>query len=291
MNLTRRGRVGLGVARRVAAGQSWPGFGTVRQVGARQGAAGQSRPGVAGQGEARLGTARLFIHKSRGFSMTTVTKTSSNGKPAEGMSTDAPLLAIDRIAEETIQVPIIGVTPLIMHRFSEKAKRQMLDAAQGKQTPKQPKDPQAEYEAAFYRVGEDKYGLPADAFKQATVGAARFYGKAVSMTALKQFVFVRGELGDDGRALVVISGAEPKMREDVVRVGRGGTDLRYRPEFYPWSATLDVTYFTSVITRGSVLSLIDAGGLAIGVGEWRPERDGTFGTYRIDPDRAVEVVS
>lgn len=79
------------------------------------------------------------------------------------------------------------------------------------------------------------------------------------------------------------------MREDVVRLGRSGTDLRYRPEFWPWSATLRVTYFPTVLTRSSVLSLIDAGGLAVGVGEWRPERDGTFGTFRIDTDREVEV--
>lgn len=219
--------------------------------------------------------------------MTTITSsTNGNGQHA------AEALAIDRIAEERLFVPILGVTPLIMHRFSEKAKKQMLDASQGRQTPKQPKDPQAEYEACFYRLADGGYGFPADAFKQATVGAARFYGKAVTMTALKQFVFVRGQLGDDGRQLVpVASENEPTMREDVVRVGRGGSDLRYRPSFHPWHATLDVTYFTSVLTRESVLSLIDAGGLAIGVGEWRPERDGTFGTYRIDPDRDIEVIA
>jgi hypothetical protein len=81
------------------------------------------------------------------------------------------------------------------------------------------------------------------------------------------------------------------MREDVVRVGRGGSDLRYRPEFWPWSATLEVIYFSNAITRETVLSAIDAGGLAIGVGDWRPERTGTFGTYRIDPDAEVEVLS
>lgn len=201
---------------------------------------------------------------------------------------DAPLIAIERLPEETMRVPIIGTSPLIMHRFSEKAKKQMLDAAQGKHSPKQPKDPQAEYEACFYRLADGGYGMPADAFKQATVSAARFYGKAVSMTALKQFVFVHGAKADDGRQLVKIEGAEPEMREDVVVVGRGGSDLRYRPQFTEWSVTLVVTYFTSVITRDSVLSLIDAGGLAVGVGEWRPEKNGTFGTYRIDPDGAVE---
>ena len=38
------------------------------------------------------------------------------------------------------------------------------------------------------------------------------------------------------------------------------------------------------------LSLIDAGGMGIGVGEWRPEKDGAFGTYRIDPSREVKVI-
>lgn len=198
---------------------------------------------------------------------------------------------IDKIAAETIRVPILGTTPLIVHRFSEKAKREMLDAMQGRKSPKQPKNPEAEYEAAFYKFQDGGYGLPVTAFKQATVGGARFYGRnQVTMTGLKAFIFLKGELGIDGLGLARIDG-EPKMREDVVRIGRGGTDLRYRPEFRDWSTSLDVTYVTSALTRESVLSLIDAGGMGIGVGEWRPERDGDFGTYRINPDKDIEVLS
>lgn len=210
--------------------------------------------------------------------------TTSNGKTDE----QAPLIEISRIAEERMRVPILGTSPLIVHRFSEKAKRQMLDAAQGRRTPKEPKDPVAEYEACLYRLPDNRYGFPADSFKQATVSAARFYGKQLTMTALNQFVFFLGEIGDDGRQMVEIVG-EPKMREDVVRVGRGGSENRFRPQFYPWHATLEVVYFTSVLTRESVLSLIDAGGLAVGIGDWRPERHGTFGTYRIDPEAKIEV--
>lgn len=84
---------------------------------------------------------------------------------------------------------------------------------------------------------------------------------------------------------------EPSMREDVVRVGNGGADLRYRPQFLEWSTTLQVTYVTSALTRGSLLSLLDAGGMGVGVGEWRPEKRGDFGTYTIDPTRDVEVLS
>jgi hypothetical protein len=201
----------------------------------------------------------------------------------------AAAVVIDRIAAETIRVPLIGTSPLVTHRFSEKAKRQMLDNMQGRKSPKESKDPQAEYEAAAYRFEDGGYGMPIIAFKAATVGGARFYA-AVTMTALKQFMFFRGEIGLDGQMLARIEG-EPRMREDVVRVGRGGADLRYRPEFMPWRTTVDVTYVTSALTRGSVLSLIDAGGMGVGVGEWRPERDGDFGTYQIDQAREVEVLS
>jgi len=210
----------------------------------------------------------------------------SNGGPPVA----APSLALDRIEVQSLNVPILGTSPLLMNRFSEKAKRQMLDAMQGRKTPKAAKDPKAEYEAAFYRFEDGGFGFPVIAFESATVGAARFYGKDVKMTELRQFVFVHGDIGTDGKQLARIDG-EPEMSEDVVRVGNGGTDLRYRPLFREWSTTLHVTYVRSALTQASLLSLIDAGGMGVGIGEWRPERKGDFGTYRVDPDRDVEILS
>jgi hypothetical protein len=275
---------------------------------ARRGAArcGKARPGRAGRGVARHG---LAWQARRGWAWQGVARQGAAGgetKAAPGESpgatnqkeydmaasknTEQPQVVLDHIAAETVRVPIVGTSPLIVHRFSEKAKRQMLDNMQGRKSPKEPKNPDAECEAAFYKMtNPDGYGFPCIAFKAATVGGARFYS-AVTMTALKQFMFFRGEIGVDGQALVRLKG-EPKMREDVVKVGRNGTDLRYRPEFAEWSTTLTVTYVTSMLSRGSVLSLIDAGGMGIGVGEWRPEKDGDYGCYRIDQDHEIEVLT
>lgn len=207
------------------------------------------------------------------------------------MSTDAAQITISKIGTETIRVPLVGTAPLIVHKFSEKAKRQMLDAMQGRKSPKQSKDPEGDYEAAFYRTDSGGYGFPVIAFKAATVGAARFYGKSISMTALRQFVFFDAEFSKEaGQKLAVLTG-EPHMREDVVKVGMGGSDLRYRPEFTEWSTVVEVTYVKSMLTRESVLSLIEAGGMGVGVGEWRPEKKGDFGTFVIDPTREIEVTS
>jgi hypothetical protein len=226
-------------------------------------------------------------------------KAAAAAKPADGEvltgqvlpagQTEA-IVQIDRIAAETIRVPIVGVSPLIVCRFSEKAKRQMLDAMQGRRTPRQNKDPQAEFEGAVYRFADGGTGFPVIGFKAATVSAARFYGKAVTMVGLRQTIFFAGEMGVDGQMLARLDG-EPKMREDVVRVGNGGTDLRYRPMYQDWSTTIDVTYVSSLLSRESVLSLIDAGGMGVGVGEWRPERKGDFGTYRIDETRRIELIT
>lgn len=200
-------------------------------------------------------------------------------------------IEISRIGTETVRVPVVGTMPLIVHNFSAKAKRQMLDAQQGRKSPKETRDPQAEYEAAFYRT-KDGYGFPVTAFKAATVGAARFYGKDVRMTDLRQFVFMRGDISpNDPQALVEIIGT-PRMREDVVRLGgpSRSADLRYRPEFSEWSTWLEVTYIKSSLSRSSLLSLIDAGGMGVGVGEWRPEKRGEFGTYQVDASREIDVL-
>ena len=204
-------------------------------------------------------------------------------------STDGALF-IQRIASERVLIPIVGTSPLIMNKFSEKAKRQMLDAMQGKKKLKESRDPDADFEAALHRIGDDKYGFPSGGFKKTIVGAARYFGKQVKMTELRQSVFVKGVLTpSDPQILTEIVG-QPEMREDVVRLGISGTDLRYRPEFWPWSAVLDVVYVTTMLTLDSVLSLVDAGGMGVGIGEWRPEKSGDNGTFAID-EKKIEVVS
>jgi hypothetical protein len=210
----------------------------------------------------------------------------------EPTATNAAAIKIDDLARETLLVPIVGITPLIVHRFSEKAKRQMLDNMQGIKRTKTIRDPQADYEEAFYRYDDDgteKFGFPSVGFKSATISAARLYDKSVTMTSLRQALFFGGRMGKDGQLLTPIIG-EPVMREDVVRLSMSSTDLRYRPMFPEWSAVLEVTYVSSVLSRSSALSLIDAGGLTVGVGEWRPERKGEFGSFQIDQSQEVQII-
>lgn len=194
-------------------------------------------------------------------------------------TTEAPTAAIvlEPIPKEILEIRVEGATPLIVHKWSEKAKRIMLEAMQGTKKPKEPKDPVAEYEATIYRLTDERYGFPAIGFKAATVSGARAFKGSVTMAALRPMLYFFPD--DPATGLVAIAG-EPHMREDVVRVGNGGTDLRYRAEFSEWSATLRVEFSPHLIDRKSVLALVSEGGRN-GIGEWRPEKGGVNGTYEV----------
>jgi hypothetical protein len=194
---------------------------------------------------------------------------------------------IQRIGTEQMRVGIEGTAPLIVHSWSEKNKLKMLHSQQGIKDPKEPRDPHAEYEAAFYRLDDGTPGFPVLGFKAATVSAARFYGKDVRMTDLRQFLFFTGQFSGAADQMLTRIEGKPVIREDVVRIGMGGTETRYRPMFQTWATILTVTYVKSSLSRDSVLSLIDAAGFGVGVGEWRPEKSGQFGTFQVG---AVEVV-
>lgn len=197
------------------------------------------------------------------------------------MATSNTAITLERIKREIVEIPIKGTAPLIVHRWSEKAKEMMLNSQQGKKTPKQAKDPHADYLSSMYLMEDDTHGFPVMGFKSATVkGGARVFGKAVKMTELRQvFTFIPDGVCTDGTQLTRISG-EPVMREDMVRVGMGTADIRYRAEYRDWTALLRVEYVPSVIDIQSVVALVDAGGTN-GVGEWRPEKSGSYGTYEV----------
>ena len=207
------------------------------------------------------------------------TTTSKNGKGATG-TVVAPI-ELQRITFGEIEIPIIGITPLIQNKFSEKARNMMLAKQMGETRQKKPpKNPEADYLASLHPMPDGGYGHPATAFKSATVEAARFFD-GLAMTDLKRCIFVVGE-GED--QLVRING-KPTMREDTTRNETGVADIRYRGTYWPWSAVLTIRFNAVKLSAHAVVNLVDAGGQSSGIGEWRPgskkANNGSYGQYRI----------
>lgn len=174
---------------------------------------------------------------------------------------------------ETISIRLIGDSPLISHRWSEKAKKEMRDKQMKKaKQAKETKDPERDFRESLYAHPDGGYGFPSIAFKTAAVDACSHVADITKVQARGAFHVV-GEF-------VKIDGV-PTPREDMVRVGMGSADLRYRGEFKTWSVNLDVRYNSNVLSAEQIVNLFNTAGFAIGIGEWRPQKDGSFGMFHI----------
>lgn len=188
-------------------------------------------------------------------------------------------IEVPRIDVGHIELTLIGDSPLISHRWSDKAKKQMLDKQMKKaKEGKSAKDPERDYQESLYEHPEGGYGFPCVAFKAAAVGACRF-SDGIKMTEARGAFHVVGELAKiDG---------EPSMREDMVRVGMGTADIRYRGQFEKWSVRLLISYNKAALSPEQIVNLFNIAGFGVGIGEWRPEKDGSYGRFHVATQKEV----
>ena len=207
------------------------------------------------------------------------------------------VIEIRPIEIKKVTIRIVGDTPLIMHAWSEKAKRMMLEAQMGiaKGKKKESKNPVDDFIRSMYwltPMPEDgtmesfeeaiangaRFGFPVTAFKQAAISAAYRMGWAKDKMSMLGAFFI----DSDENGMIEIHSDTPEMREDMVKVGMGTADIRYRGEFKNWYADLTISYNANgQYSLENIVNIINAGGYVCGVGEWRPERDGQYGMFHV----------
>lgn len=207
------------------------------------------------------------------------------------------VIEIRPIEIKKVTVRVVGDTPLIMHAWSEKAKRMMLEAQMGiaKGKKKEAKNPADDFIRSMYwltQMPEDgtmesfeeaiangaRFGFPVTAFKQAAISAAYRMGWAKDKMSMRGAFY----LDSDENGMIEIHSNTPEMREDMVKVGMGTADIRYRGEFKNWYADLTISYNANgQYSLENIVNIINAGGYVCGVGEWRPERDGQNGMFHV----------
>lgn len=212
--------------------------------------------------------------------------------------------------QKTMKVRITGTAPIIFHRWTEKAKKMIRDKQMKKaQKGRDVRDPEAEFYDSFYKDKEGHIAFPALCIKQAMVVATRTID-GVPMTLVRGAVFVLGDkegmikilyknkpiklagkavVHEDGeRKTDTIMGYDKnfpdvvEIREDMVRVGMGAADIRYRGQVTDWTMEFLIKFDADVFSAEQVLNLLNKAGFSSGLGEWRPEKNGDFGTFEVE---------
>lgn len=215
---------------------------------------------------------------------------------------EGTLIEIRPMNIQRVAIRLRGDSPLIVHAWSEKAKKQILDKQMKvtKTSAKEARNPYQEFidsmywltkkpeanEKAFEKAVKDgaRWGFPVTGIKQSANSTAYRLGWTPNQTMLRCAYFIESEYGE----LFEIKGSIPEIREDNVTIGMGTADLRYRAEYKNWYADVIVSYNKSgALTLEQILNIINAGGYSCGLGEWRAEKDGIFGRYHIESSDTI----
>ena len=130
-------------------------------------------------------------------------------------------------------------------------------------------------EEAMYYTSEGKVGFPSAGFKKGIEDVAKdkqinigFTGKA----ARGAIRFLE--------AIIPIKYKKMVVNKTWARI-KDTPKLSVRPEFKDWSCKLQISYNPKVMSADSLLNLLNWAGSYCGLGDWRPQRGGTYGQYRV----------
>jgi len=178
-----------------------------------------------------------------------------------------------------IKVKLQGKTPLLMDRFTDEAKQQILAKQTGvsKGNKKKVRDTKDEVLQAIHVTSKGQVGFPAQGFKRGMMECTSFVGdKFFSKKLISGAVrIVNAEEG-----LIPIT----YKRQDVLEHNIGSV-VKFTPQFHDWRCELHIQYDENNIAPQDIITLLNYAGFYVGVGSWRPKGtsggSGEYGMYEV----------
>lgn len=197
------------------------------------------------------------------------------------------------------EVWIKGTAPLVIHKFSDKAKLQIMQKQAAGSTANTKKKREAkDFDEAFNAARHISFdgwdGIPAAAFRCACIDACRLVGFKMTMAKMSIFIIEDGWDKDEGTPLVKIIGGAPRRLDSMVRIGSGlakTVDVSVRPQWIEWGVRLRFKYDADQFTASDVVNLVNRAGMQCGVCEGRPNSSASngmgWGTFEISTEKEV----
>jgi hypothetical protein len=185
-------------------------------------------------------------------------------------------IKVDAPSFMEMQCEIIGISPLVVHRFSQKAKKLMLDSMitppkGGARKKRDALDPDAEYNGARYVSEEGWDGFNVSGVRNALISACRLTGIKMTMAKLCIFVHADGRDKDENQYSLIRIHGTPERLDMIGRLKTGAPNPTFRPKYFPWKCNLRIAFDTLMIQEKDILNLLIRVGMQVGFGEGRPD--------------------
>jgi len=182
----------------------------------------------------------------------------------------------------TVECWIEGVTPLLQHRATEEA----LMGATRTNTVGERIDPREQCEKTIYRLPNKQIAVPGAAFARMAREAGGAHKAKGSRKSLKFIVPAALIVLDDLCGLYLkdrkttITDFEIDSRPVTIPATKGRV-MRHRARFNEWATNVRLQINEQIITEAMIRQLFVEGLQQIGIGDYRPEKGGPFGTSSI----------
>lgn len=183
---------------------------------------------------------------------------------------------------QTAKFTIKGEAPLVLHRWSEKAKREMAKKQEtGKASSsvrhREAQDLNEVFNAARYVSKDGWDGFHAASIRNAMISACRLVGYKMTLAKLSLFVVPDGwDAKEPQIPLIRINGTAVRQ-DDLARVDNGNPYVTVRPVYHNWSADVTIRWDADQFTVQDVANLLSRVGQQVGIGEGRPDSKNSAG--------------
>jgi hypothetical protein len=177
---------------------------------------------------------------------------------------------------------IVGIAPLVIHRFSAKVKNEMKlkmetgKAASSKKV-REPTSTDDLYRDAKYVSKEGWEGFHASAIRNAMISACRLVNFKMTLAKLSVFVEQDGWDKDEPQIPLIRIYGDSVKQEDRANVETGQPYVCVRAAYRTWHANVKIRWDADQFTLADISNLLARVGLQVGIGEGRPDSKNSAG--------------
>jgi hypothetical protein len=181
---------------------------------------------------------------------------------------------------KSIEVTIRGVTPLLIHRFGEEAEQ----ARATRQVKVDREDPREAAHRVAYIAKDGTFYFNAFAIPNSMSNAGANHKMRGSRKSLRFVVPSAVRMASD--AVTILNGEGPAKdfevdSRPVTIPATKGRIMRHRPRFDQWGASFTMYVNDDLLAVETAHQLLNEAGMTVGIGDFRPEKRGPFGTFRV----------
>lgn len=185
---------------------------------------------------------------------------------------------------KTVNVTVQGTSPLLQHRFGESAEGESAKAS--RQITVVRGTPREEADKVVYRDKDGGFFIPGTWFFGTLIAAGGNHKMKGSRKSARFVVPAAVRVGEieipirNGDGKSIVKDFEVDSRPVTIPATKGRI-MRHRPRFDCWSAKFSLFINDDILPEDFVHQLLNEAGAQQGIGDYRPEKRGPFGTFRV----------